>query len=90
MHVKDIARGIIHSLGLKNFNVINLSGDKVNTLEEIIEISQRIFHKKIEIIETDSKNPDIRNPSNKKAAEILNWRPKITLEEGLKSIFDFI
>ena len=51
---------------------------------------QRIFHKKIEIIETDSKNPDIRNPSNKKAAEILNWRPKITLEEGLKSIFDFI
>ena len=90
VHVKDIARGIIHSLGLKNFNVINLSGDKVNTLEEIIEISQRIFHKKIEIIETDSKNPDIRNPSNKKAAEILNWRPKITLEEGLKSIFDFI
>ena len=90
VHVKDIARGIIHSLGLKNFNVINLSGNKVNTLEEIIEISQRIFHKKIEIIETDSKNPDIRNPSNKKAAEILNWRPKITLEEGLKSIFDFI
>jgi len=89
VHVTDIARGIISSLGLKNFNIINLSGDKVNTLEEIIEVSQRIFQKKIEVIETDSEYPDIRNPSNKKAAEILNWRPEISLEEGLKSIFSF-
>ena len=39
VHVKDIAKGIILSLGLKNFNIVNLSGDKVNTLKEIIETS---------------------------------------------------
>lgn len=86
VHVKDIAKGIILSLGLENFNIINLSGDKVNTLEEIIEISQRIFHTKIEISETDSKNPDIRNPSNKKAAKKINWKPEINLEEGIKDL----
>ena len=90
MHVKDIARGIIHSLGLKNFNVINLSGDKVNTLEEIIEVSQRIFHKKIEVVETDPNNPDIRNPSNRKAKKIINWEPEIDLEQGIKDLESFL
>ena len=54
VHVKDIARGIIQSLGLKNFEIINLSGNKVDTLKEIIEISERIFHTKIDIIEIGS------------------------------------
>jgi len=90
VHVKDIIKGIILSLGLKKFNIINLSGDKINTLEEIIEISQRVFHTNIEISETDSKNPDIRNPSNKKALEIINWKPEIELEEGIKELEPFL
>ena len=90
VHVKDIAKGIILSLGLKNFNIINLSGDKVNTLEEIIEVSQRIFHKKIEIVETDPNNPDIRNPSNRKAKKIINWKPEIDLEHGIKDLEVFL
>lgn len=90
VHVKDIAKGIIHSLGLKNFNIINLSGDKVNTLEEIIEVSQRIFHKKIEVIETDPNNPDIRDPSNRKAKKIINWKPEIDLEHGIKDLESFL
>mgnify|MGYP001461913859 CR=1 FL=1 len=90
VHVKDIARGIILSLGLKNFNIINLSGNKVNTLKEIIETSQRIFHKKIEIIEDDPDNPDVRNPSNRKASKIINWKPEIDLERGIKDLESFL
>ena len=90
VHVKDIARGIILSLGLKNFNIINLSGNKVNTLKEIIETSQRIFHKKIEIIEDDPDNPDVRNPSNRKASKIINWKPEIDLEHGIKDLEPFL
>ena len=90
VHVKDIARGIILSLGLKNFNIINLSGNKVNTLKEIIETSQRIFHKKIEIIEDDPDNPDVRNPSNRKASKIINWKPEIDLEHGIKNLESFL
>ena len=90
VHVKDIAKGIILSLGLKNFNIVNLSGDKVNTLKEIIEISQRIFHKKIEVVETDPDNPDVRNPSNRKAKKIINWKPEIDLEHGIKDLEAFL
>ena len=90
IHVKDIVKGIILSLGLENFNIINLSGDKVNTLEEIIEASQRIFHKKIEVVETDPDNPDVRNPSNRKASKIINWKPEIDLERGIKDLESFL
>ena len=90
VHVKDIVKGIILSLGLENFNIINLSGDKVNTLEEIIEASQRIFHKKIEVAETDPNNPNIRNPSNRKAKKIINWEPEIDLEQGIKDLESFL
>ena len=90
VHVKDIVKGIILSLGLENFNIINLSGDKVNTLEEIIEASQRIFHKKIEVVETDPNNPNIRNPSNRKAKKIINWEPEINLEQGIKDLESFL
>ena len=86
VHVKDIAKGIILSLGLENFNIINLSGGKVNTLKEIIETSERIFHKKIEVSETDPNNPSVRNISNRKAKQIINWEPKIGLEQGIKDI----
>ena len=90
VHVKDIVKGIILSLGLEKFHIINLSGDKINNLKEIIEISQRIFHKKIEVIETDPNNPDIRNPSNRKAKKIINWKPEIDLEHGIKNLESFL
>ena len=90
VHVKDIARGIIQSLGLKNFEIINLSGNKVNTLKEIIEISERIFHTKIDVTETDSNKPDVRNPSNEKAVKSINWKPEIDLEEGIRELEPFL
>ncbi len=42
--------------------------------------------------ETDKKqnNISIRNISNKKAKRLLNWKPKISLVEGLKSLISNI
>ena len=56
------------------------------TLKDIIEISKKILNKNPKIIEKDSNNISIRNVSNKKAKKILNWKPKISLEKGLKSL----
>ena len=46
VHVNDIVRGIILSLGLTGLHTINLTGDRVITLEDIIRISESIFNKK--------------------------------------------
>ena len=52
VHVSDIARGIIMSIGLKGFNIINLTSNKIITLQDIIETSQKILNKTARIIET--------------------------------------
>ncbi|MGI0086679.1 MAG: NAD-dependent epimerase/dehydratase family protein [Nitrosotalea sp.] len=90
VHVSDIARGIIMSVGLSGFNTINLTSDKVVTLQEIIDVSQRILNKSVRIIETTPSQVSVRNPSNNKAKKILHWEPKIDLETGLRTILDFV
>ena len=86
VHVFDISRGIIKSIGLQGFNIINLTSDKVITLGEIIEKSQRILNKSIKVIETNPDQINVRNPSNEKAKKTLNWTPKIDIETGLNTL----
>ena len=90
IHISDIVKGIIKSLGLKGFNTINLSGDRIITIGVLIETCQKFYNKKIEVIEKNSNEQNIRNPSNEKAKKILNWSPEISLEEGLKTIDKFL
>ncbi len=86
VHVIDIAKGISKAIGLQGFHIINLTSEKIITLGEIIEKSQKILNKSIKIIETDPENVNVRNPSNDKAKKILNWTAEINLEEGLKTL----
>lgn len=90
VHVSDIAKGIIHSFGLGGFNIINLTGNQINTLKDIIDTSQKILHKKIEVFESNPDQISIRNPSNHKAKNIINWEPRIDLKTGLESLLPYM
>ncbi|TSA45671.1 NAD(P)-dependent oxidoreductase [bacterium] len=90
VHVSDICRGIIQSIGLPDFNVINLSGNRIITLKEVIETAERVTGKKVKIIESNPGQVSVRNPSNKRAKEILRWQPQIDLETGLKTLLPFV
>lgn len=90
VHVSDIANGLVKSIGLSGFNIINLTGNKVNTLEEIIMTGQKILMKTAQIHETNPSQVSIRNPSNYKAKNILGWEPKIQLDDGLRTILPFV
>ncbi|MEK7090411.1 MAG: NAD(P)-dependent oxidoreductase [Patescibacteria group bacterium] len=90
VHVSDIAKGIVKSIGRSGFDIINLTGDQIVTLGEVIEASEKIFEKKIKISESDSDSANVRNPSNARAKKLLGWRPEIALEAGLKTLLPFI
>ena len=90
IHVSDIASGIIKSIGLEGFNIINFQGNRLITLNDIIETSKKILNKNPKIIEKDPNNISIRNVSNEKAKKLLNWEPKIDLEEGLNNLNSFL
>jgi UDP-glucose 4-epimerase len=86
IHVADIAGGVIKSTGLTGFNLINLQGDRLITLGEIIEASKKITGKTPRVIEKDPNNVSVRNISNKRAKSVLNWEPQYDLEKGLRSL----
>ena len=86
IHVSDIASGIIRSIGLPGFEIINLGGNDLITLGEIIETSKKILNKNPKTIETNPKNISVRNISNEKAKKLLNWKPETDLETGLKTL----
>ena len=86
VHVSDIANGIIKTIGLKGFNIINLEGNKLITLGEIIEKSSNILGKNITTIEENPDNVSIRKVSSKKSKNIIGWEPEIELEEGLRDL----
>jgi len=90
IHVSDIVKGIMKSIGLKGCNTINLAGDKIVTIDDLIKVGEKFYDKKIKIIEKNTNEKNIRNPSNKKAKTLLNWNPEISLEEGLKTIDKFL
>jgi nucleoside-diphosphate-sugar epimerase len=90
VHVSDIARGITHSFGLEGFNIINLTGNQINTLKDIIDESQKVLDKKIEVFESNPEQISIRNPSNLKAKKIINWEPEINLKTGLESLLPYV
>lgn len=90
VHVADIARGIRSALGRNDFQIINLAGNTLITLEDVIGESEKLFNKKVKVVEPNPDGAIVRNISNKKANELLGWRPEIDLAAGLKTIEPYL
>ena len=86
IHIDDICLGILASLGRRDYEIFNLSGDATVTLEEILNESMLILGKNPKIIETTPGKVSIRNPSNEKARFHLSWFPQIQLPDGLRTL----
>ncbi len=86
IHVSDIVAGIIKSIGLPGFEIINLEGDNLTTLKDVIETSKRILNKNPKTIEKDPANANVRRISSEKARKLLNWKPTVGLDQGMQSL----
>jgi len=86
IHIDDICAGILAAVGCSGFEVFNLSGDSTVTLGQVIDESKVIHGTSPKIIESSPEKISLRNPSNAKAKQHLNWRPFVSLSEGLKTL----
>lgn len=90
IHVSDIASAIIASIGLSGFEIINIQGQELITLGDIIKISKKLLKRNPNVVERSPEQVSLRSVSDAKAKQLLQWCPKIRLEEGLKSVCDFL
>jgi nucleoside-diphosphate-sugar epimerase len=90
IHVSDIASGILASIGLPGFEILNLQGDSLVTLKDVLETSQSLLGREIKISESNPDAPSIRFVDNSKAKKLLKWEPKISLSAGLKSVAEHL
>jgi UDP-glucose 4-epimerase len=90
IHVSDIATGIVAAVGLGGFEIINLQGDKLITLGEVIETSKKLLGRNPKVTEKTPEQSNVRLVSNDKAGRLLKWKPEISLAAGLKSVADFL
>ena len=90
VHIEDVAGGIIKAIGLEGFEIINFWGERLITLGEIISESEKIFGKKVSIVEKTREEERVRNPLNNKAKELMGWKPEIDIATGLNTLLPFV
>lgn len=90
--VEDIARGVIKSIQVEGFEVINLGGGKnPYSVNEVIAIIEKFLRKKAKKEMRAFHKADMKTTwaDISKAKQLLSWEPKINLESGLKICCDW-
>ncbi|HOK80068.1 MAG TPA: GDP-mannose 4,6-dehydratase [bacterium] len=89
--VSDIAKGTLLGLKRVGFEIMNLGGNHPYTINETISLIEKYLGKKAKIIHKPFPQCDI--PATwadiSKAEKILGWKPKVSLEQGIKQTIDW-
>lgn len=90
-YIDDIAHGTIQALKPVGYEVINLGGHEVITINELIKLIEEITGKRA-IVEYGPPNlaDMFTNWANvNKAGELLGWKPRVGLREGVRRIVEW-
>lgn len=93
--VDDLIDGIIKAMESENTKgeVFNLGNPDEFTILELAEIIKKVTGSSSEIKFTEDlpeDDPLRRKPDISKAKKVLNWEPKVGIEEGLKRLIDYL
>ena len=90
-YLEDIARGTILALKPLGYEIINLGGHEVITINRLIEALEGLIHKKAHV-QYGPLNPAdmLANWADvSKARRILGWDPRVGLQEGLRHLVEW-
>jgi UDP-glucose 4-epimerase len=91
IYVKDIAKANILALEKGDNEIINISTNKVTTINELVDKMNKFMEEPQKPIYKEPRKGDILNSylDNKKALEVLGWEPEYQLEQGLKETIEY-
>jgi nucleoside-diphosphate-sugar epimerase len=90
-YLDDIARGTIAALKPLGFEVINLGGHEVITINDLITMLETVIGKKATIEHYPPNQADMFSnwADVSKAGRLLGWEPQVSLQEGVKRLVDW-
>ena len=91
-YVDDLIESIVKTMNQeKILGPINIGNPKENTIIEVAELIIKLTNSKskIEYLSLPSDDPIRRKPNIDLAKKNLNWRPKVSLLDGLKETIDY-
>jgi len=90
-YIDDIARGIIAALKPLGFEIINLGGNEVITINNLINLIEEVVGRKA-IMEYGPADPaDMRSnwADVSKAGELLGWEPQFNMRAGIEKLVEW-
>jgi UDP-glucuronate 4-epimerase len=90
-YLDDIARGTIQALKPLGYEIINLGGHEVITINDLITLIEDVVGKKAIVEHGPAVLADMRSnwADVRKAGELLGWKPKVDLREGVKRLAEW-
>ena len=90
-YIDDIARGTILALKPVGYEVINLGGHEVITINGLVELIEELTGKKADVKYGPPNLADMFTnwADVSKAREMLGWQPQVTLKEGVGHLIDW-
>ena len=90
-YVDDIARGTIAALKPLGYEIINLGGHEVITINGLVELVEELTGKKANVQYGPPNLADMfmNQADVTKAREVLGWNPQGKLHEGIKNLIDW-
>lgn len=87
-YIDDIARGTIAALKPVGYEVVNLGGHEVISINQLVEMVEELTGKKAIVQHGPPNLADMRTNQADvtKAKELLGWKPQVNLREGLANL----
>ena len=89
--IEDIAAGVIAALKPLGYEIINLGGHEVITINNLIALAEDIIGKKADVQYGPPDLADMRSnwADVSKAGKLLGWKPKVGLREGVTKLVEW-
>lgn len=90
-YIDDIARGIIAALRPLGYEIINLGGHEVITINNLIKLIEEVVGKKANVKYGPPNPADMFTnwADVTKAEELLGWKPQVGMREGVKRLVEW-
>ena len=90
-YIDDIARGVILALKPVGYEIINLGGHEVITINNLIKLVEDVVGKKAVVQYGPSDLADMRSnwADVSKAGELLGWEPHFSMRSGIEKLVEW-